>query len=164
MAIGGREVADEELRGADVTALVSRMASVAAVRAWLLERQREQARGADVVVDGRDIGTVVFPDADLKVFLDARPEVRARRRLLQRGIAAPTEEDVAAEATRLVARDAIDAGRRIAPLRRARDAVVLDTSDLTFEEQVEAIVELARARRARPGGPREADAPRRAAR
>lgn len=146
MSIEGREVPDDDLRGGEVTRHVSRMASIPAVRSWLLERQREQARAADVVVDGRDIGTVVFPDAELKVFLDARPEVRAKRRLLQRGVHEPTAREVAAEAALLRARDERDAGRPIAPLRRAEDAVLVDTSDLTFDQQVGVIVGLARAR------------------
>ncbi len=146
MWIDGREVSDNELRGDEVTKEVSRMASIPAVRAWLLERQREQSRAADVVVDGRDIGTVVFPDAELKVFLDARPEVRARRRLLQRGAAEPSTAEVAEEAARLRARDERDSSRPIAPLRRAEDAVLVDTSDLDFEQQVAVIVGLARAR------------------
>ena len=152
MSIGGREVPDDDLRGSAVTARVSLMASVPAVRTWLLERQREQARLADVVVDGRDIGTVVFPDAHLKVFLDARPEVRAVRRLLQRGDAEPSADEVCAEAARLQARDASDANRAVAPLRRASDAVLVDTSDITFDRQVEVILALARSRRPRVSG------------
>lgn len=147
MRIDGAIVPDDELRGAEVTASVSRMASIPAVRSWLLTRQREQAAARDAVMDGRDIGTVVFPDAELKIYLDAHPEVRARRRLLQRG-EEPTEGRVAEEAKRLQARDRLDASREIAPLRRADDAVLVDTSALTFAEQVEAIVALARARSA----------------
>jgi cytidylate kinase len=143
MSRQGSAIDDEELRGADVTARVSRMASVPVVRSWLLERQRELARSCDVVVDGRDIGTVVFPNAELKIYLDARPGVRARRRLAQRGEDLGTEAAVRREAARLEARDHTDAGRAIAPLRRAADAVLVDTSDLTFEEQVDAIVSLA---------------------
>jgi cytidylate kinase len=94
-------------------------------------------------VDGRDIGTVVFPDADVKVFLTATPEARARRRLLQRGdVVAP--EALAREAGQLARRDAADASREVAPLRRPPDAVELDTSDMTFAGQVDRIVALAR--------------------
>lgn len=146
MSHHGAELADGELRGEAVTANVSRMASAPGVRAWLLERQRAQARGGGIVVDGRDIGTVVFPDAEVKVYLDARPDVRAARRLLQRGQGEPSSAAVAAEAGRLRARDAKDATRPIAPLRRADDAVLVDTSDLSFEEQVDTIVALARRR------------------
>jgi len=146
MSHHGAELADDELRGEAVTANVSRMASAPGVRAWLLGRQRAQARGRDVVVDGRDIGTVVFPGAEVKVYLDARADVRAARRLLQRGQAELSPAAVDAEAGRLRTRDAKDASRPIAPLRRAADAVLVDTSDLSFEEQVDTIVALARTR------------------
>jgi cytidylate kinase len=95
------------------------------------------------VLDGRDIGTVVFPDAALKVFLTATPEARARRRLLQDGRPADPEA-VRREIDALELRDAKDSSRAVAPLRQADDAVPLDTSDLTFEEQVDRIVALAR--------------------
>ncbi|MEN8374153.1 MAG: (d)CMP kinase [Gemmatimonadota bacterium] len=142
----GVPIPDEDLRAEAVTAQVSLMASLAPVRAWLLERQREQAAATDVVVDGRDIGTVVFPDAELKVYLDAYPHVRALRRLLQRDVEEPSSRQIFEEAARLKERDRRDAGREIAPLRRAPDAVLVDTSDLTFHEQVDAVVELARKR------------------
>jgi cytidylate kinase len=96
-----------------------------------------------VVVDGRDIGTVVFPDADLKIFLTATPEARARRRLEQRGQAVDQAE-LARETERLAARDRADASRAVAPLRRADDASDLDTTHLTLEAQVDRIVGLAR--------------------
>jgi hypothetical protein len=98
------------------------------------------------VADGRDIGTVVFPDAELKAFLVADPEERARRRLRERGEAAADAGQVRAEAARLLGRDAIDSGRAAAPLRQAEDAVVIDTTHLDFDEQVERIVRLARER------------------
>lgn len=144
MSHRGHELADGELRGEAVTANVSRMARAPGVRGWLLGRQRAQARGCDVVVDGRDIGTVVFPGAEVKVYLDARPDVRAARRLLQRGQGEVSPAAVDAEAGRLRDRDAQDASRSIAPLRRADDAVLVDTSDLSFAEQVDTIVALAR--------------------
>ena len=141
--IGGRP-ADEQIRSPEVTARVSAVSALPVVRDWVNGQLRELARGeVGVVVDGRDIGTVVFPDADLKVFLTATPEARARRRVLQRGGAADAGE-VAREAALLAARDAADAGRLVAPLRRAEDAVDLDTSELTFGEQVDRIVTLAR--------------------
>jgi len=95
------------------------------------------------VVDGRDIGTVVFPDADLKVFLTATPEARARRRLEQRGATVDADE-LAREAERLALRDRADASRAVAPLRRAHDAVDVDTTTLSFGEQVHRIVEASR--------------------
>ena len=100
---------------------------------------------AGVVVDGRDIGTVVFPDAPLKVFLTATPEERARRRLTQRG-QAPDAERVRRESQALAARDDADRERPVAPLKPAADAVLLDTTHVSLEEQVARVVALARAR------------------
>lgn len=137
----------DELREAHVTSNVSAMAMIPQVRDWLTERLRDAGRKADVVVDGRDIGTVVFPDAELKVFLVAHPETRARRRLAERGVVAPTRDELAAESERLMERDRMDSERQVAPLRKAADAVEIDTTDLTFEEQVSRIASLARDRK-----------------
>ncbi|HUF12107.1 MAG TPA: (d)CMP kinase [Longimicrobiales bacterium] len=145
MFAGGRDV-EPHIREAAVTASVSAMARVARVRTWLNRRLRDAASRADVVVDGRDIGTVVFPDADLKIFLVAHPETRARRRLAEWGIIAPSSDAVAAEVERLLERDRADSEREVAPLVRAADAEEIDTSLLDFEEQVERVVSLARAR------------------
>lgn len=134
-----------EIRSAEVNSRVSHMARVPAVREWLLEQLRAAGTESDLVADGRDIGTVVFPDADLKVFLTATPDVRARRRLMEQGIAA-TDEEVGLESLRLGERDRIDSEREVAPLRQADDAIVMDTSELSFEEQVHAIVKLAEQR------------------
>jgi cytidylate kinase len=141
----GADISDA-IRAADVTALVSRMAAVPAVREWLLEILRATGRDGGLVADGRDIGTVVFPDAELKVFLICKPEERARRRLLQQGDSAVTTEQIQAETRRLVERDRYDESREVAPLTPAPDAVVLDTTDLTFDAQVAAITRLARDR------------------
>lgn len=141
-----QEPTGEELRDARVTSDVSAMAMVPQVRDWLTERLRDAGRQADVVVDGRDIGTVVFPNAELKVFLVAHPETRARRRLAERGVVAPTKDELAAEVERLMERDRLDSERQVAPLRKAPDAVEIDTTDLTFEEQVSRIASLARDR------------------
>jgi len=138
----GDEDVTEALRSDQVTQRVSEMAAVPAVRTWALGRIRAAARDADVVADGRDMGTIVFPNADVKIFLTARPEVRARRRLLQRGSAEPTPAALAAETERLTERDRKDSERAVAPLRRAPDAVVVDTTALTFDQQVERIVGL----------------------
>jgi 3-phosphoshikimate 1-carboxyvinyltransferase len=135
-----------ELRAAEVNAHVSQMAAVPAVRDWLMASLRRAGEGGGLVADGRDIGTVVFPDAELKVFLVAAPEERARRRLREQGNAAPTDAEIDAEAERLLARDEIDSTREAAPLLRAPDAVQLDTTGLTFDAQVDFIVRLARAR------------------
>jgi cytidylate kinase len=135
---------DPELRGADVTAHVSALSAVPVVREWINSRLRAMVRaGRDVVVDGRDIGTVVFPDAELKVFLTATPEARAGRRVTQRG-GEESARAVAAEAAALAARDRADSSRAVAPLKAADDAILLDTTAMTFADQVRIIVELAR--------------------
>ena len=135
----------EEIRAAHVNAHVSAMARVPAVRDWLLDRLRAAAHDTDLVADGRDIGTVVFPDAGLKIFLVAEPRVRAHRRLAQMGL--PTDPAaVRAEIQRIEARDRTDSQRAAAPLRQAPDAVLLDTSELSFQEQVARVVALARER------------------
>jgi cytidylate kinase len=143
-AVAGVDVT-QEIRSARVTALVSEVSAIPEVRDWVNAEVREAVsrhpRGA--VLDGRDIGTVVFPDAVLKVFLVADPGVRARRRLLQDG-REPDPDSVAREVADLKRRDEYDSTRSVAPLKQASDAVALDTSNLSFEEQVEAIVERAR--------------------
>ena len=135
-----------ELRSADVNAQVSHLARIPAVRTWLLDRQRELARTSDLVADGRDLATVVFPDADLKIFLSAQPAIRARRRLAEQGNTDPSEQDIQDETVRLTERDRIDSTREVAPLRQAEDAIPVDTSALSFDEQVEKIVRLAKER------------------
>lgn len=140
--IGGRSV-DSELRGAEVTGTVSELASLPAARACLLGLQRSAGREGRLVADGRDMGTVVFPDADVKVFLVADLEERARRRLLERGEAAgpaALEREVAA----ISGRDRHDSQRRVSPLEPAPDAHLLDNTDLTVDEQVERVVGLIR--------------------
>ena len=137
---------EEEIRSERVTRHVSAVAAIPEVRTWVNARQREAAAShSGVVVDGRDIGTVVFPDAPLKVFLTATPDERARRRLSQRGRAVGADE-VRRESAALAARDDADASRPVAPLKPAADAVLLDSTALTLEEQVRQVVELARRR------------------
>jgi CMP/dCMP kinase len=138
------EPVDAEIRGALVTGAVSAVSAVPVVREWINTRLRAMVRaGRDVVVDGRDIGTVVFPDADLKIFLTASPEARAGRRISQRGQLADATR-LEAEAAALAARDRADSTRSVAPLRAAPDAVPIDTTALDFHEQVSRIVALAR--------------------
>jgi cytidylate kinase len=138
------EPVEDTLRSAEVTAHVSAIAAIPVVREWVNSRLRAMVRaGQDVVVDGRDIGTVVFPDADLKIFLTASPEARAGRRISQRGMAVQPE-DLDAETQALAARDHADSTRQVAPLRPADDAVHLDTTALDFAEQVRFIVDRAR--------------------
>ena len=140
------EPADEAIRTAEVTALVSAVSALPAVREWVNERLRAlPGAGQAVVVDGRDIGTVVFPDADLKVFLTASPRTRAERRLRQRGQAVAAA-DLERETAALATRDAADSSRAVAPLRMAPDALPLDGTELSFEGQVAEIVRLARER------------------
>lgn len=134
-------VVDDALRGGPVTRHVSRVAGMPAVRDWVNTQVRAAAIATDVVVDGRDIGTAVFPDAPLKVFLIADPWERARRRLTQRLGRSPVDLEIADETEELVFRDAQDATQS-AP---ARDAITIDTTSLTQEEQVERIVALAKA-------------------
>jgi CMP/dCMP kinase len=142
----GGEPVDDAIRTPEVTARVSAISAVPVIREWVNTHLRAMVRaGMDVVVDGRDIGTVVFPDADLKIFLTATAEARAGRRLVQRGDPA-NPGSVAQEATLLTARDQADSSRTVAPLRRPDDAIDLDTTHLSFEEQVARIVALARTR------------------
>jgi CMP/dCMP kinase len=143
----GKDVTPE-LRSPEVNAHVSAMARIPAVRRWLLGQLRSAAKDTDLVADGRDMGTVVFPEADLKVFLTADRTERARRRLAEHGRTNPTSEDLEEEASRLSARDKIDSEREVAPLVQAPDAIPIDTTGVWFEEQVEMIVGLARARAA----------------
>lgn len=133
------------IRGADVNAAVSPVAAVPAVRTRLLELQRHEiasalAAGTGIVVEGRDIGSVVAPDADLKVYLSADPAARAARRAAEEG-----GSDLAATQESLLNRDRIDSGRVTAPLVQADGAVHLDSTDLTLEQVIARIVDLARA-------------------
>lgn len=139
----GDEDVEEVIRGAAVTANVSRVARMPKVRAWVSERVREVAGAHSIVVDGRDMGTAVFPRARVKIFLVADPWERARRRLVQRLARVPSDDEIAAETETLVQRDALDDAQTV----RASDAVLLDTTYLTQEEQVGRIVALARAAR-----------------
>jgi len=138
---------EETIRSERVTRHVSAIAAIREVRNWVNVQQREAVAGVPrgVVVDGRDIGTVVFPDAPVKVFLTASPEERARRRLAQRGSRIDPAE-LAREAQALAARDHADSTRPVAPLRAAADAVRLDTTDLSLDEQADRVVALARER------------------
>jgi cytidylate kinase len=139
--VDGADVA-ERIRSAEVTRSVSAVSAVPAVRRQLVEQQRSLVAAADaVVVEGRDIGTVVLPDAEVKVYLTAAPEARAQRRALQLGIEDAAE--VAALAADLRRRDDHDSGRADSPLRPAPDAVVVDSTDLDREGVVDRVVELA---------------------
>ena len=144
--VAGVDVA-EAIRAERVTRRVSEIAAIPEVRHWVNVRQREAAldHPQGVVVDGRDIGTVVFPDAPLKIFLTASPGERARRRLAQRGDSVDPGQ-LGRETEALAARDRADSTRPVAPLRPAADAILLDTTTLALEEQVQRVVALAQAR------------------
>jgi cytidylate kinase len=134
--------ADEELRSEPVSRIASSISAYLSVRTALLERQQEfAAQPGGAVLDGRDIGTVIAPNADVKLFVTASPEIRAQRRvreLLERGMPAHYE-DVLAD---IHARDERDSGRAVAPLRQASDAILLDTSELTGDEAVAKAIRL----------------------
>ena len=151
LAVGvGEVIADRALHSPEVTARVSALSALPAVRAVVLDRLRRAGRRHEIVCDGRDIGTTVFPDAGLKVFLVAESRERARRRLLARG-ASLTEENIEREAAALEARDRLDSSRSLSPLKRAEEAVVIDTTGRDPGEVVDSIVRLAVERRlARP--------------
>ncbi len=139
--LDGKDVSSE-IRGDEVTRAVSAVASVPAVRKRLVDLQRSLADGSgSVVVEGRDIGTVVLPNADLKVFLTASAETRAHRRNDQ-NVAAGLPDDYAAVLDDVVRRDHLDSTRAVSPLRAAPDAVVVDTSDMTESEVIEHLLDL----------------------
>jgi cytidylate kinase len=130
------------IRGAEVTRAVSAVSAVPSVRRRLVDQQRALVSAADaVVVEGRDIGTVVLPDATLKVYLTAAPEARAQRRAAQLGLTTPDE--IAELAADLRRRDEFDSSRADSPLRPAEDAVVVDSTHLDREGVVDRVVELA---------------------
>jgi len=145
--------AEPLIRSPEVTAAVSRVSALPAVRDWVNARLRQAAGlGRAVVVDGRDIGTAVFPDAPVKIYLVAEPEIRARRRLRQQGHQVDPGR-LAQETARIATRDHADSTRAVAPLTPASDAVVIDTSGLGFEDQVARIVALVRESPLLGGGP-----------
>jgi cytidylate kinase len=138
--VGERDVsaASRTLEAGSAASLVS---ALPGVRRVLVDQQRALARDIDIVMEGRDIGTNVFPDAEIKVFLTARPDVRAARRATE--LQARGEEvDVAQVLAALIERDRRDSTREVAPLRRADDAVAIDTSDLTLDDVVRAVLAL----------------------
>ena len=141
MLLDGEDVT-EAVRTPEVTAASSAVAALPGVRTLMVAEQRRwvDAHAGRAVVEGRDIGTVVFPEAPVKVFLDARPEVRAARRAADRETAGVGAAQVRAD---LADRDERDSRREVSPLRPADDALVIDTSDLTIDEVVSRVLELA---------------------
>jgi cytidylate kinase len=145
--LDGRDVS-RAIRAPQVSDFVSEVSAIPAVRRKLVAEQRRAAAERSVVCEGRDIGSVVFPDAGLKVYLDCAVDARAGRRLKELGTAG---RSAAAVRANLVKRDRIDSGRKMSPLVRTPDAVLVDTTDLTIEEQVAVVCDLARRRLARQG-------------
>jgi cytidylate kinase len=150
----------DDVRGPAVDAAVSAISAIPELRLALLERQRELAAAGGIVMAGRDIGTVVLPDADLKIFLEASVEERARRRTNERGLD-PAGPEAAAILDALRRRDELDSTRAVAPLRVAPDARIISTDGNRFEDTVEAVVNAiqdAEARRAAEPEPSGASA------
>ncbi len=145
VSIGGVDVTSA-IRTAEIDRAVSPVSAVPAVREALVAQQQRIGRAGDYVVEGRDIGTVVFPDAEVKVFLTASDEARARRRVLQneeRGVGSTDFQTVLAD---IIRRDELDSSRAASPLRPADDAVHIDSSDMTMQQVIDQICSLARAR------------------
>ncbi len=136
ITVDGTDVA-VPIRGPEVTSAVSAVSAVPAVRARLRQEQLDAIGSGDIVVEGRDIGTVVAPDADVKVFLTADPDARATRRSAEQ-----TGSDVAATRASLLRRDSIDSGRVVSPLTMAADAQHIDTTPYTLDEVVAQVVAL----------------------
>jgi cytidylate kinase len=133
----------DAIRTPEMSMYASAVSAIPAVRAFLLETQKEIARHNSVIMDGRDIGTVILPDAEVKIFMTASPECRAMRRyneLIAKGQNVKYE-DVLAE---MNCRDNADSSREIAPTKAADDAILLDNSDLDFDQNVEAVIEIAK--------------------
>jgi len=135
VVLNGKDVS-ARIREQDVTEAASRVSVHPRVREWMVARQREMGIGGGVVMEGRDIGTKVFPDAELKIFLDADPVIREQRRLDQRQVKGPSAQAMAAE---LRERDRRDRTRAASPLVAAEDAVVLDSTNLSEDEVVNRI-------------------------
>ena len=145
--IFGRDVT-AKIRSPEVSEHVSLVSSHAKVRSAVVEMQQKMAKEDNVVMDGRDIGTVVMPDADLKIYLDASVEARAERRRLElarKGFHTPLEELM----TKMRQRDEFDSTREVSPLRQAEDAIVIDTTNLSVREAVDLILNYCRGRGAR---------------
>jgi len=134
------------VRTPDIDKAATAVARMPKVREVLVDRQRALARGRGVVIEGRDIGTVVFPGADVKIYLDASPEERARRRAADPAHGGGPQE-LAAVATALAARDKIDSTRSVSPLMVAPDAIVVDTTDIPVDAVVARVMEMVRQRR-----------------
>ena len=139
LTCNGTPVLSNEIRAPEVTKYVSLVAKIPVVRSWMVDRQRASAELGLVVAEGRDIGTVIFPEAKWKFFVTATPEERARRRLAQDG-EAPDNATLASVAAEIAERDRIDSTRAVAPLKQADDAILVDTTGMTIEGVIEFII------------------------
>ena len=131
----------KEIRTSKVDNMVSQVSHIQRVRECMAEFQRKMAKGKDVIMEGRDIGTNVFPEADVKIYLDATPEERAKRRMLQneeKGIQIPLEEII----ENIKFRDNNDKTSKVAPLKMAEDAIYVDSTELTIDEVVNKIIDI----------------------
>ncbi len=137
----GERVLTDELRTPEVTAKVSPLSALPAVREWLLDAQRQAGREGGLVADGRDMGTVVFPNAEVKIYLTADLRERAFRRFLERSGTEPSDAELTLEAGKIQERDERDSSRVFAPLKKAPGAIEVDTSFLSFEAQVQVIID-----------------------
>lgn len=144
--LNGQNV-EKEIRTLHVSEFVSPIATLAEVRSKLVEQQHKMGKEKGIVMDGRDIGTVVFPKAELKIFMTASPEIRAQRRfdeLTSRGDAITYEEVL----ENVAERDRIDTSREVSPLKQADDAIVIDNSEMNIEDQFHIVLQLAKDRMA----------------
>ena len=142
MLLNGADVT-EQIRRPEISQMASKVSAIPAVRQFLMDTQRDTAKTHSVIMDGRDIGTVVLPNADVKIYLTASAEARARRRfaeLQEKGVATTFDEVL----TEMIERDTRDMNRAVAPLRAAEDAILLDTSELTLQESIDAILSVIR--------------------
>ena len=138
--LNGQEVT-KRIRESDINQFISPVSMLPMVREKLLDLQRKMVQGKNIIMEGRDIGTVVFPNADVKIYLDASPEERARRRVQQnqeKGIMTSYEEVLKS----IKERDQKDSTRKIAPLRKAEDAIYMDSTNMTIDEVTDTIVEI----------------------
>ena len=139
--LNGQDV-ETEIRGMEVSGNVSRIATLKFVRQEMVTLQRRMSQDCSVIMDGRDIGTVVFPDAELKIFVTARPEVRAQRRYDELQAKGDTKVTYAEVLQNLTERDLIDSTRAESPLKMAGDAMLLDNSDMTRDQQFQVAVDM----------------------
>ena len=149
VTIDGADVT-RAIRTPDIDRAAAAVARIPRVRAVLVERQRQMGQGGGIVMEGRDIGTVVFPDADVKIYLDAEPEERARRRATDPAHSGPAA--AADVATALTARDEIDRTRTASPLYAAPDAVAVDTTGKSIDEVVKDVLAIVRVKTSGAGG------------